>query len=115
MVTATGTCRSRVVQTVAPGMFDWYQQTPVSVHTSSVAAATLAGAAPHCTVIGGSPKAAFCSGPAVTCRWSRPCHWPLSPSWAMKARHIWACAGDRLAIGTATGAVEPGDGAADVR
>jgi hypothetical protein len=77
-VTRTATSRSIVVKTFARVPGAAYQQTSFMM-SSSVSSGThpeppasvahIAGCGPpHCTVIGGSPYAAFCSGPAVTLR-----------------------------------------------
>ncbi len=84
-----------------------YQQVPSSVNTSSVAA-TDGSVAPHATVIGGSPKAAFCSAPAVTCRWARSR--TRTGSAAMNARQMVASAADSDGAGIATGVVGTGLG-----
>src|SRR5262245_45312508 len=104
-VTLTGITRSTVVHRV-PSAVGWAtQHTPETGYTSSVGA--MDGAIPpHWRVSGGSPYAAFCSGPFETGR--RAASRTRSGSFGTSGRHVAAAAGSRAGAGTSTAEVAPG-------
>ena len=110
-MTVIVTTRSTAVHAVLSRPGRAYQHTPDSGYTSPVGSIDGSGPAPQARVIGGSPYAAFCSGPAGTGRRRRSRR--ESGRAASNARHTVAVCGDRFGAAIATGPVAwaLGDGA----
>ena len=109
IVTVTGISRSTVVQTVASGrLLDRCQQTACVDHDLVGRREGRRRHAAGETVSGGSPYAAFCSGPAVTGRCARPSS--VAGSIDSSARHTVADRAASAGAAISTGAVDCGAG-----